>query len=159
MVSPPQPRFSFLVSPIQGLFRGQLNDLSSMLKKLSVLAIRFERMYHQEAVMDWASPFGVESPFLDDLFASPSPAVLARTITHSDERDFANLSIQSFVTEDPVLQSLVRNWNMLCIDVEECCMAHPWLVSHFRDTIGVSNSNIPLSISQSCFLPYCLLDG
>lgn len=136
MASQTLPSFDFLVGPVQELFKNQLSRLSPMLKKLSVLAVRFERKYYHEPVMDWASPFEVESPFLDDVFASTSPTVLARTLTHSDERDFANLSIQSFVTEGPILHRLMRKWDVLCKDVEECCLAQPYLVGHFKDTIG-----------------------
>ncbi|EER45701.1 conserved hypothetical protein [Histoplasma capsulatum H143] len=90
----------FLTIPIQNLFTTQQNGLIRMLKKLVVLEIRFNHMYHQGSDLNWDSNFEAESPLLDEFFEASSPRALARCLTHSDDREFTGLSLQSFVTED-----------------------------------------------------------
>ncbi|KAK2782671.1 hypothetical protein FQN52_000771 [Onygenales sp. PD_12] len=129
---------SFLIIPLQNLFQNRgIIDLAAMLKKLTVLGIRFVRKYHRESDVDWIGPFDAESPLLDEVIASTSPKALAKSLTYSDSKDFTGLSLQSIAGEDHQFRSLTRNWDSLCTVVEECALAHPRCLGYLKDCVKV----------------------
>ncbi|PGH28853.1 hypothetical protein GX50_08401 [[Emmonsia] crescens] len=130
----------FLTIPIQNSFTTQQNGLILMLKKLVVLKIRFNRIYHQGSDVNWDSHFEAESPLLDEIFEASSPRTLARSLTHSDDREFTGLCLRSFVTEDSKFHQLTANWDDLCTVTEECSLAYPDLVDYFKNCVQVSLS-------------------
>lgn len=131
----------FLVEPIQCLFRSQVSGLSSMLKRLSVLAVRFDRGY-RETGSNWATPFDADPPYLSDLFTSNQPGVLARRLTHWDERVFSNLSMDSFLADTTQLRPLTESWLCLWKIIYECCIAHPDMVGFYKDCVRVGSISI-----------------
>ncbi|OAT04163.1 hypothetical protein BDBG_00777 [Blastomyces gilchristii SLH14081] len=129
----------FLTIPIQNLFTTQQNGLIRMLKKLVVLEVRFNQIYHRGSDVKWDSYFEAESPLLDEFFEASSPRALARSLTHSDDRDFTGLCLQSFVTEDSIFRRLTANWDNLCTVTEECCLAYPDLIDYFKSCVQKAN--------------------
>ena len=138
MLSAPCPGFAFIATPIQALFTDQLPSLTHILKLLSVLAVRFRRQYIHTPKMDWKTPFDTTLSFLDDCLVSSSAADLARTLARADKADFSQISRQSLVTEDAVVQRLLANWHTLSISVWECCSALPDLIPYLRECAQVS---------------------
>jgi hypothetical protein len=129
----------FITGPIQGLFRGQPTGLTSILKVLSVLAVRFRKTYVHVSEMDWDHRFDTSVPFLDDLLVSISPTDLARTLTDGDESDFAPLSRSQITVENqPTVDALQKKWHALSLAVWESCTALPELVGYIRECIEVS---------------------
>ncbi|KAL2374997.1 hypothetical protein RJZ57_000500 [Blastomyces gilchristii] len=104
-------------------------------KKLVVLEVRFNQIYHRGSDVKWDSYFEAESPLLDEFFEASSPRALARSLTHSDDRDFTGLCLQSFVTEDSIFRRLTANWDNLCTVTEECCLAYPDLIDYFKSCV------------------------
>ncbi|KAL1968038.1 hypothetical protein VTN77DRAFT_2167 [Rasamsonia byssochlamydoides] len=130
------PGFEFIAGPIQGLFRGNPAGLTSILKVLSVLAVRFRQTYVHVTTMDWNHKFETSVPFLDDLLASISPTDLAQTLTRADESDFAGLSrAQITMKNEPTVAALQNKWHALSSAVWECCTALPELVGYIRECI------------------------
>ncbi|OJD12723.1 hypothetical protein AJ78_06722 [Emergomyces pasteurianus Ep9510] len=125
----------FLTIPIQNLFTEKQNGLIMMLKKLVVLQIRFNRGYHQGSDVNWDGHFEAESPLLDEFFEASSPRALARSLTHTDDRDFTGFSVRSFVTEDSKFRQLTANWDNVCTVTEECCLAYPDLIDYFESCV------------------------
>ena len=54
-----------------------MNDLPRMLKRLSILTVRYARRYQYADRIDWGRPFKMESYYLDVLLAEESPKTLA----------------------------------------------------------------------------------
>ncbi|KAJ9328243.1 hypothetical protein DTO027B5_1738 [Paecilomyces variotii] len=131
------PAFEFIAGPIQRIFKDHPPSLTSILKMLSVLAVRFQRTYIHTSKMNWMQNFDVSVPFVEDVFGSISPADLARTLTTSDELDFARLSRGDIINEGPTLKHLVARWHALATAVWECCLALPDLSSYIQDCIQV----------------------
>lgn len=140
----------FLVKPIRGLFKSQISSLSLQLRKLSVLAIRFEKTYHQGTNIAWNAPLETKSRYLDELCADKSTFVLARTLTLSDERDFSSLSMQSFMMNDVTLPSLIDNWGRLCTCAEECYISNPDMADYLQDCVKVRCFNPCLTCLRPC---------
>lgn len=137
------PGFEFIAGPIQELFRGHPTGLTSVLKVLSVLAVRFRQTYVHVPTMDWNHKFETSVPFLDDLLASISPADLAHTLHRSDESDFARLSRSQITVEnEPTVDALHNKWHKLSCAVWECCTALPELVGYIRECIEVGSQAI-----------------
>ncbi|EAS35035.2 uncharacterized protein CIMG_00389 [Coccidioides immitis RS] len=125
----------FLIEPIQALFKSRPRPFVKFLKKLSVLSIRFSRKYHEDVDINWATPFDAEIPHLDDFLASSPAPTLARRLTFSDERGFTGLSTLSFGEENGQLQTLVDNWHLLSMSVEECCTAFVEMLHYFKECV------------------------
>ncbi|KAF3390480.1 hypothetical protein F1880_009165 [Penicillium rolfsii] len=122
------PGFEFIAGPVQMLFKDQPPSLTTILKIFSVLAFRFRRQYIHTAKMEWHVPLDTSILFLEDCLNSTSPKDLARTMTGSDELEFAGLSRQSIVANDDQLRGLLANWHVLSMSVWECCAALPEMV-------------------------------
>lgn len=133
-----RPGFEFIAGPIQGLFKNHPPSLTSILKMLSVLAIRFRRTYVHTSEMDWNRRFETSVPFIDDLFASISASDLARTLTNLDEEDFSGLSRQNIINDDVIVRDLIAKWNALSTAVWECCTALPELTGYIQECVQVS---------------------
>ena len=81
--------FEFIAGPIQNLFQDSPPSLTSILKVLSVLSVRFEQAYVHVQEMNWVQPFNTSVCFLDDLLASTSDVDFSRTLTNLDECQFS----------------------------------------------------------------------
>ncbi|KAF3482301.1 uncharacterized protein GIQ15_05060 [Arthroderma uncinatum] len=126
-----------IIRPIQELFKAHLTGLPSMLKKLSVLSLSFERKYRAAAEIDWSSPFEANPAYLNDFFAFREVEPLARKLTHIDTREFSFLSPQDFVEDTTTLRSLSSRWHLLCSSTEECCLALPEMAIFFKSCIAI----------------------
>ncbi|KAL4922239.1 hypothetical protein BDW62DRAFT_80010 [Aspergillus aurantiobrunneus] len=120
----PQPGFEFIVGPIQRLFRDP-PSVKSILKVLCVLGIRFERTYLHSRDMNWSRPFSIAFSLFEDIERSSSSSLeLARGLTSLDEQDFAALTEEGTFDKNIANRLSVR-WELLSIDVWECCKALP----------------------------------
>lgn len=142
------PGFDFVAGPIQRLFKDQPPSLVTILKVFDVLAVRYRRQYLHTPTMEWSLQFDTAIPFLEDCLSSTSAANLARTLTSTDEIDFAELSRQSLVSEDAVLKRSHANWRALSISVWECCYGLPDLIPHLQECAQVSNNELLLELLQ-----------
>ncbi|CDM31887.1 hypothetical protein DTO006G1_6189 [Penicillium roqueforti] len=132
----PQPNtagFEFIAGPIQALFKDQPGRLTAMLKMLTVLTIRYRRQYIHTPIMDWQTPFDTSLPFLDDCLQSTSPKDLADSMRGLDEHQFAELTQQSLITEDFIVEQLKVQWRELSVSVWECCAALPDLIPYLQE--------------------------
>ncbi|MCJ1385855.1 hypothetical protein MMC17_008979, partial [Xylographa soralifera] len=102
--------------PLEELFRHR--PLTETLKRLAVLAVRFERCYMGEAEMDWKSRFRTDTTFFESLTCISSQS-LANPITVSDKQAFSRLGLHDFVdyyqnrTVPNHLNQLNVQWNEL----------------------------------------------
>ncbi|KAE8354249.1 hypothetical protein BDV28DRAFT_131347 [Aspergillus coremiiformis] len=129
------PGFEFVAGPLQRLFKNLPPSLTSILKVLSVLSVRFQRQYGHGRKMNWVQPFNVDISFYEDLTGSTSAADFARTITNADERSFSAITPQQVMTEDAVFQRLLLKWESLSVDVWECCTALPDMIPFIQDCV------------------------
>ncbi|KAJ5652203.1 Guanine-nucleotide dissociation stimulator CDC25 [Penicillium longicatenatum] len=97
---PNTPDLEFIAGPIQNLFKDHPPKLTTILKMLSVLSVRFRAQYSQTPKMDWHTPFDTTCLFLEDHLGATSPKDLARTLASTDEVDFSRLSRQSILKGD-----------------------------------------------------------
>ncbi|KAJ5162179.1 Guanine-nucleotide dissociation stimulator CDC25 [Penicillium capsulatum] len=128
-----KPGFEFIAGPIQSLWKDQMPSLTTILKMFNVLAIRFRRQYIHTSKMDWKQPFDTTIVFLEDCLNSTSPVDLACTLTNVDEVDYTDLTRESLVAEDAVVQRILANWRILSTSVWECCSALPDLTPYLRE--------------------------
>lgn len=134
----PVPGFEFVARPIQRLFKDQPPSLSTTLKILSVLAVRFRRQYVPSLRMDWKMPFDTDIRFLEYCLNSTSPEDLAHILISTDEVDFSALSRQNIIRNDVVVKGLLASWHTLRISVWECCSALPDITPTIRGCAQVS---------------------
>ncbi|KAL3489299.1 hypothetical protein BJX62DRAFT_239238 [Aspergillus germanicus] len=128
------PGFDFIATPIQRLFRDLPQDLTSILRVLCVLGIRFERTYLHSREMKWSQPFSIVFFFLEDILNSTSSSDFARTLTTTDEREFTGLIDQGSFDKDLARRLSVR-WEKLSIDVWECCKALPKMIEYIQESL------------------------
>lgn len=136
----PAPGFEFITGPIQRLFKDQPPSLTTILKMFSVLGVRFRRQYIHTPTMDWRVKFNTDIPFLEDCLTSMSAMDLARTLTSTDEIDFASLSRQNILAEDALVVRFLADWRALSGSVWECCSALPDLIPYLQECAQVSIS-------------------
>ncbi|OJJ43471.1 hypothetical protein ASPZODRAFT_146185 [Penicilliopsis zonata CBS 506.65] len=136
--SSPNPGFEFIAGPIQRIFQDHPTSLATILKALSVLSIRFRRTYVHATEIDWTLRFDTSIPFVDDLLGSSSPVDLARTLTSSNELEFAHLSERSIIANDSAVQQLIGKWQDLCTQVWECCSTLPDTIETIQECLHVS---------------------
>ncbi|KAF7586715.1 hypothetical protein BBP40_008413 [Aspergillus hancockii] len=129
------PGFDFIATPIQGLFKTFQPSLSSILKVLSVLRVRFQRQYVHARTMNWSLPFDMDFTFFENLTGSTSAEDFARTLTTVDERSFSVLKPQNVMAKDAVLTRLLTDWETLSIAVWECCTALPDMIPYIQDCV------------------------
>ncbi|GFF26852.1 hypothetical protein IFM61606_09835 [Aspergillus udagawae] len=133
LVSSQTLAFEFIAGPIQNLFQDSPPSLTSILKVLSVLRVRFQRAYVHAREMNWVRPFNTSVCFLDDLLASTSAVDFARTLTNIDEGQFSTLTPPSIAEESSVALRLIEEWGLLSTAVWECCAALPDLVPYLQE--------------------------
>ncbi|KAL2831176.1 hypothetical protein BDW59DRAFT_7874 [Aspergillus cavernicola] len=126
--------FEFFASPIQRVFRDLPPSLVPILKALCVLGIRFERTYLHSRGMNWSQEFTIAFSFLEDILRSTSSTDFARILTCTDERDFAELAEEEAF--DKILANrLSIRWELLSIDVWECCRALPDMIEYIQECL------------------------
>ncbi|KAF7128838.1 hypothetical protein CNMCM5793_003747 [Aspergillus hiratsukae] len=133
LVSSQTLAFEFIAGPIQGLFQDSPPSLTSILKVLSVLGMRFQQAYVHAREMNWVQPFNTSVFFLDDLLASTSAVDFARTLTNIDEGQFSKLTPSSVAEESPLAVRLIEEWELLSTAAWECCSALPDLVPYLQE--------------------------
>ncbi|KAI9368808.1 hypothetical protein BJX61DRAFT_196902 [Aspergillus egyptiacus] len=126
--------FEFFASPIQRLFKELPPSLVSILKVLCVLGVRFERTYLHSREMNWSKPFSVVFSFLEDILGSTSSTDFARNLTTADERDFSAL-LEEETFDKNVASRLCVRWELISIDVWECCTALPYLIGFIQECL------------------------
>ncbi|KKK13868.1 hypothetical protein AOCH_001522 [Aspergillus ochraceoroseus] len=126
--------FEFFAGPIQRLFRDLPPSLTLILKVLSVLGVRFQRTYVHARAMEWTRPFNVAFSFLEDLLGSTSSMDFARTLTNADERDFSGI-VEQGIFDQSLIQRLCIQWELLSLDVWECCTALPDMVGSIQECL------------------------
>lgn len=104
---------------------------------LCVLAIRFQQSYVHTLEMDWHQPFNIDISFVGDLLDSTSPVDLARALTDSDMKAFANLASQNITDEDDVTQYFTK-WHSRSVVVWEYCSAFAESVERIQELTQVS---------------------
>ncbi|KAL2836119.1 hypothetical protein BJY01DRAFT_238432 [Aspergillus pseudoustus] len=129
-----EPGFGFIAAPIQRLFRDLPQNLTSILKVLCMLGVRFERTYLHSREMKWSQPFSIVFFFLEDILDSASSTDFARTLTTTDEREFAGLVDQGTFDEKLAHRLSVR-WETLSIEVWECCRALPKMIEYVQESL------------------------
>ncbi|KAL4805536.1 hypothetical protein BDV18DRAFT_21205 [Aspergillus unguis] len=133
-----RPGFEFFAAPIQRLFKELSPNLSSIMKVLSVLGVRFERTYLHAREMDWSRQFSIAFSFLEDVLDSSSSTDFAsdfpRTLTSSDENDFAPLLDEEALNKSVAIR-LAYRWEVLSIEVWECCKALPEIIPHIQGSL------------------------
>lgn len=112
--------FTFILRPLQE-FLSKPAPLSILLQELEVLAIRFQRLYHNIDA-DLSRVFSVDMTFLT-LVREQSLVLLARSRTYYDLEHFRKLCLTGIIKQDEHTRSLNARWNSLCRAVEECAAA------------------------------------
>ncbi|KAJ6114845.1 Guanine-nucleotide dissociation stimulator CDC25 [Penicillium sp. IBT 16267x] len=130
---PNTPDLQFIAGPIQNLFKDNPPKLTTILKMLCVLSVRFRRQYSQTPKMDWLTPFDTTCLFLEDYLGATSPKDLAHTLARTDEVDFSRLSRQSILNGDGMAKQLMENWHTTSMSVWECCCALPDMMETMQE--------------------------
>ncbi|KAA8645711.1 uncharacterized protein ATNIH1004_007130 [Aspergillus tanneri] len=129
------PAFEFIAGSIQRLFKELPPSLSSILKVLSVLGVRYQRKYVHVRNMNWHRQFNVTFSFLEDLMGSTSAADFARSLTNLDESHFSALTQQNLTDHDAVASRILIQWELLSIDVWESCTALPHMIGYIQECV------------------------
>ncbi|EEA19511.1 conserved hypothetical protein [Talaromyces marneffei ATCC 18224] len=128
----------FIAGPIQDLFQKYPANLISILKKLSVIAIRFRQTYIHVPNVDWHKRLDTRAKYLDDLLAALSPTDLARSLTRSDQSMFAQLSREQLMDEQNSITGVLHTrWYDLAMAVRDCCTAMPEFVQLIQECIQI----------------------
>lgn len=103
-----------ILDPIQELLANPAGGLIPTLKRLSVLAARFEDF-------DWRRPFPTDFSLLQDV---NSPQDLATSLTQRDINFFEQLPACDIVDpQHPLLQDIGTTWDKLRNDAKACFVA------------------------------------
>ncbi|KAJ5998896.1 hypothetical protein N7451_006706 [Penicillium sp. IBT 35674x] len=137
---PNTPDLEFIAGPIQNMFKDQPPKLTTILKMLSVLSVRFRAQYSQTPKMDWHTPFDTTCLFLEDHLNATSPKDLAHTLAITDEVDFSRLSRQNILNGDGMAKELMENWHTISMSVWECCCALPDMFESLQECAQASLS-------------------
>jgi hypothetical protein len=96
--------------------------------------------------MDWHKKLDTQVPLLDSLLSSLSASDFARSLTRSDESKFSQLSREKLMAEqNPTVEALHERWSTLSMNVYECCIALPEIVSYIQQSAEVCSSLFFLS--------------
>lgn len=133
--------FAFISTPIQQLFKTRSSSLSTIIKVLSVLAVRFQQTYIQSCKVNWFEPFETSLPLLEDCLSS-SVTDFAEALTQTDKRLSDRRSRGTHIEEDAMLSEALIHWQRLKDSVRECCSGQPNLVPYFQNSILVRNPGI-----------------
>lgn len=131
------PAFEFIADPIQRLFKDLPPSLTSILKVLAVLGVRFQRTYVHTREMSWTKQFNVAFSFLEDVLAATSPSDFSRTLMSADEAIFGKLTVQGIMEMDAVTKKIITQWDMLSLDVWECCTGLPDMIPYIQECVQV----------------------
>ncbi|KAL5344390.1 hypothetical protein ACLOAV_010650 [Pseudogymnoascus australis] len=114
--SDPRAAVSFILEPIEHLFsRG--TDLIYVLKRLSILATRFQDGMRETTYKSCQRAFRDEFTFFDDINRK-TPKDYAHSIVQADSKLFAGVSTSDLVRPNsPQLGLIGIVWNRLCSDV------------------------------------------
>ncbi|KAK1144883.1 hypothetical protein N8T08_004896 [Aspergillus melleus] len=129
------PAFEFIAGSIQELIKEHPPSLTAVLKVLSVLAVRYQRVYIHARDMNWFQPFDINYTFFEDLTESISAVDFARTLTNADVRSFTVLTEQGLTDNDTAVANLVSKWDDLSTVVWECCTALPQLIGTIQECV------------------------
>ncbi|KAF9889784.1 hypothetical protein FE257_006874 [Aspergillus nanangensis] len=133
--APITPGFEFIAGPIQRLFKDLPPSLNSILKVLSLLSVRFQRMYVHSREMSWTRQFNVGFSFLEDILNATSAPDFASTTTSSDAGLFTQLTVQDIVEEGVITKRILAQWDLMSIEVWECCTGLPDLIPFIQECL------------------------
>ncbi|EED13825.1 conserved hypothetical protein [Talaromyces stipitatus ATCC 10500] len=143
----------FIAGPIQDLFQKYPANLVSILKKLSVIAIRFRQTYIHVPKVDWNKRLDTRAKYLDELLKALSPTDLARSLTRADNQLFGQLSREALTDDQNTIPDMLHaRWGDLVMAVRECCTAMPDFVQFIQECIQIlhnmRNYNSTLALIQ-----------
>lgn len=122
----PYEALDFLFHPLPNLFREQ--NIAQTVKKLEVLAVRFEDKVLGTERVHWESLHSTDFSFFNAII-DINPKTLAGFITQSDCAKFSPLSHEDFRSPNRRrLLKLGKGWNTLANDVTACVIADSGLV-------------------------------
>ncbi|KFY31507.1 hypothetical protein V493_01036 [Pseudogymnoascus sp. VKM F-4281 (FW-2241)] len=116
--SDPHAAISFILEPIEHLFSRETDGIIYVLKRLSILATRFQQSMRETAYVKWQRAFRNEFTFFDDINCN-TPETHADSIVQADSKLFARVSTSDLVqpTNSQQLNLIGIVWNSLCSDV------------------------------------------
>ena len=121
--SDPYQVLDFILGPIKELFVTNNRSLIHTLKRLAILAVRFEDTVVNAVSVDWTSPFSTNFSFLEEIENRTSEE-LAISVTDADYIHFNNLCPQDFLNHsNGRRQQIGRLWQTLSSDIKECVIA------------------------------------
>ncbi|EED11795.1 conserved hypothetical protein [Talaromyces stipitatus ATCC 10500] len=150
---PNKPSLDFIAGPIQELFQDYTADLVSILKKLSVINIRFRQTYIHVPKVNWNKRLDTRAKYLDEWLKALSPKDLARSLTRADNQLFGQLSREALTDDQNKIPDMLHaRWGDLVMAVRECCTAMPDFVQFIQECIQIlynmRNYNSTLALIQ-----------
>ncbi|KFY80219.1 hypothetical protein V499_00893 [Pseudogymnoascus sp. VKM F-103] len=113
----PHAAISFILEPIGHLFSRETDGVIYVLKRLSILATRFQDSMRETNYNEWRRAFRNEFTFFDDINCN-TPETHANSIVQADSKLFAGLSTSDLVRPNSQQLGLIGIvWNRLCSDV------------------------------------------
>ncbi|OBT48548.1 hypothetical protein VE00_01388 [Pseudogymnoascus sp. WSF 3629] len=115
--SDPHAAISFILEPIGHLFSRETNGVIYVLKRLSILATRFQDGMRETTYNSWQRAFRNEFTFFDDINCN-TPETYAASIVQADSKLFAGVSTSDLVRPNSQQLGLIGIvWSRLCSDV------------------------------------------
>lgn len=107
----------FITTPLRNVLQNQHQPVKEK-SQLAVLAARYPSSCTDQSGMDWMRAFQIYTQFFES-FMKRSSQEIADLITRSDVVNFRRLSIQSIMDNDESFRNIGRQWNELCLVVQE----------------------------------------
>lgn len=140
--SDPHAAISFILEPIEHLFSRETNGVIYVLKRLSILATRFQDGMRETTYNSWQRAFRNEFTFFDDINCN-TPETYAASIVQADSKLFAGVSTSDLVRPNSQQLGLIGIvWSRLCSDVTASVNA---------------DYDLSVRISKVAVVSYCLL--
>jgi hypothetical protein len=146
----PLDALTFILDPVRQLFERRDDGLIPTLKRLSILATRFEDNVVNAIHVDWQRPFPTDFSFLEDINCH-NPEILAASFTQMDSDSFGGLSTMDVLEPDPdrpLLERIGVRWDKLCNDVKACVIAECNLANPITEVVMVSCCRLRMSSNK-----------
>ena len=135
-----QPYPSDALSPFldggRDLIADQSYDVMQMVKRFSILNIRFGYAILRTADFDWHKLLSTQFSLLDGI-ESKNPENLADSITASVTALFRGVSMANVLTYGPSVKAITANWSDMSDDVAACLIADPNLAPYMMELAEV----------------------
>jgi hypothetical protein len=113
------PDLNFVIGPLKACLEAKHENLIMLLRRLSILQIRFERLYSPEEDIPWTRSFCTSTDLFDLITKTPLKHVAASLTT-----------VDKAKLEQASTHHLNQRWNDLCEATRECAIAVPELKAH-----------------------------